>query len=152
MRAVVLGAVLLAASAGAAMPREADPSRTAIDAVERLQDTARLYRNGLRTGAPTSALERLLRDLERDLEAVEQAHGAWAPHVPEESRAAVDAERQAIRRGCSRMHEYLRQLSEVLCSDPDDHARMASLAIDVGRQAGSCETALRTVRRLVTPA
>jgi hypothetical protein len=148
MRVVIL-TMLLAVAAGAATPRASDPPTAAIDAAERLQDTARLYRNGLRTGASPAALERLLGELERGLQAVEQAHAVWAPSVPEESRQAVEVERQAIRRGCNRMHEHLRQLSEVLCSNPDDHARMASLAIDVGRQAGSCEKSLRTVRRLV---
>ena len=149
MRAVVLGAMLLAAAAGAAMPQAQDPSSTAIDAAERLQDTARLYRNGLRTGAPPSALERLLRELERDLERVEEAHGAWAPDVPERSREAADVERQAIGRGCSRMHEHVEQLAAALCSDPGDRARMATLAIEIGRQAGSCEKSLRTLRHLV---
>ena len=152
MRVVFVGTLLLAVAGGGAMPLAGDPVMAAIDAAERLQDTARLYRTGLRTGATTAALERLLRRLERELEAVEQAHGEWAPNVPVESRGAVDVERQAIRRGCSRMHEHLRQLSEVLCSDPDDRARMASLAIDVGRHAGSCEKALRGARRLVAPA
>lgn len=148
MRAVVLTALLCAGLAPPAPAAAADPAIEALSAAGRLQDTARVFRNGLRSGAPTAVLERLLRDLERDLDAVEQAHGLWAPGVPDKSHEAVEVERQAIRRGCSRMHEHLRQLSEVLCSDPDDHARMASLAIDVGRQAGSCEKALRAVRRL----
>jgi hypothetical protein len=141
--------MLLAAAVGPAMPRASDPSTAAIDAAERLQDTARLYRNGLRTGAAAVTLERLFGELERELETVEQAHAAWAPDVPEESREAVAIERQAIRDGCRRMHEHLRQLSEALCSDPDDRARMASLAIDVGQQAGRCEKSLRAARRLV---
>lgn len=149
MRVVML-TMLLVAAIGPAMPRASDPSTAAIDAAERLQNTARVYRNGLRGGAPAFALERLFRKLERDLETLEQAHAAWAPDVAEESREAIDIERQAVRDGCSRMHEHLRQLSEALCSDPDDHARMASLAIDVGRQAGHCEKSLRAARRLVT--
>ena len=148
MRAVVVAAVLLVAGAGAARPQAHDPSRTAIEAAGRLQDAAHLYRNGLRTGASTAALEHLLRQLARDLEAVEEAHGAWAPTVAGESREAADVERQAVRRGCSQMHDHVRQMSEVLCSDPDDHARMAALAIEMGRQAGRCEKSLRAMRRL----
>jgi hypothetical protein len=151
MRAVVLVAVLCAGLAPAGPVSAAEPSSEALAAAGRLQDTARVFRNGLRSGAPTPVLERLLYQLTRDLGRLESAHQEWTPAVPEAARDAVATERETIRQGCQRLHAHLDQMALALCSDPHDRARLAALAIEVGRQAGSCERTTRVVRRLVSP-
>ena len=149
MRAVVFAALVLAGLAPAAPASIADPYAEALSAAARLQDTARVLRNGLRTGAPIPVLDHLVQQLAHDLDRLETAHGQWAPSVPDQARDTVATEQDAIRRGCLRLHEHLDEMALTLCGDPDDRARLAALAIDVGRQAGSCERSTRAVQRKI---
>jgi hypothetical protein len=149
MRAVVFAAIVWAGLAPAAPASLADPYAEALSAAARLQDTARVLRNGLRTGAPISVLDHLLQQLARDLDRLDTAHAQWAPSVPDQARATVATEQDAIRRGCLRLHEHLDEMALTLCGTPDDRARLAALAIDIARQARSCERSTRAVQQKV---
>ena len=115
----------------------------AAEQAQRLQDTARVLRNGARMGADAAVLRRQRDRLRAELDLLVQAHERWSSTAPDEQRRRAEAPMADVHQGCDRLRAHLDELDGALAAGPLDRARVQALGQRIGRQAAGCEHALR---------
>jgi hypothetical protein len=144
--------VAMSVLAGPVLGAVANPPEAidgAITLAQRLQDDARVLRNGVRSGATVAVLDRQRGRLHASLTRLIQSHAQWAGALEVTDRQRVAAQTSEIEAGCERLRRTLVELDGVLIvPDPDRYA-VRSLAQAIGAQAARCERALRAADRAI---
>lgn len=156
MRQWVVGltvAVSVAAGSevGAAAMRAEPPDAVhdAITLAQRLQDDARVLRNGVRSGAAVAVLERQRSRLHAGLTQLVESHQHWAGALPVTDRQRVAGHMSTIETGCDHLRLMLVQLGDALAAPAPDRDKVRTLGQSIGAQAARCERALRAADRTV---
>jgi hypothetical protein len=156
MRQWVVGLTVAVAVAagwdvGAAAIRVAPPDTVhdAITLAQRLQDDARVLRNGVRSGAAVAVLDRQRSRLHAGLARLVESHQQWAGTLPVTDRERVAAHMSTIETGCSHLRLMLVELDGVLAAPAPDRDKVRTLGQSIGAQAARCERALRAADRTV---
>lgn len=138
--------------AAAAPVTGSDDFRQATTWAQRLQDDARVLRNGVRSGAVGTILGRQHERLRGDLERLVESHQRWAGSLPSTDRQRIDERLRAIQHGCRLLQAQLDELGRALAAPTPDRQAIRSLGQSIGQQAGHCERALREAARIANSA
>jgi hypothetical protein len=141
LTALLVGAVLV--TGVEFVSAAAEQLVTAHQQARRLQQTARVLRNGATAGASAPVLAAEVTRLRADLDGLASSHERWAAALPPERRASVAPQLARVEQGCARMRASLLELERVVASATLDRSRVQSLGQSIGRQAGLCSRALR---------
>lgn len=143
--------VAAGSNVGAAAMRAEPPDavRDAITLAQRLQDDARVLRNGVRSGAAVAVLERQRSRLHAGLTQLVESHQQWAGALPVTDRQRVAEHMSTIETGCDHLRLMLVQLGDVLAAPAPDRDKVRTLGQSIGAQAARCERALRAADRRV---
>ena len=114
---------------------------------QRMQDDARVLRNGARAGAGVAQLEREHDRLRNDLKGLVEAHERWGLALEPGERSRVAERLAAVAAGCERIHTDLGRLDAALADRKIDRRRIQELGQAIGRQSGICERELRGAKR-----
>ena len=147
----VASAVAAGSNVGAAAMRAELPDAVhdAITLAQRLQDDARVLRNGVRSGAAVAVLERQRSRLHAGLTQLVESHQQWAGALPVTDRQRVAEHMSTIETGCDHLRLMLVQLGDVLAAPAPDRDKVRTLGQSIGAQAARCERALRAADRRV---
>lgn len=156
MRQWVVG-LTVAASVAAGSPVGATATRVgppdaihdAMTLAQRLQDDARVLRNGVRSGAAVAVLERQRSRLHAGLAQLVESHQQWAGALRVTDRQRVAAHMSTIEAGCDHLRLMLVQLGDVLAAPAPDRDKVRTLGQSIGAQAARCERALRAADRTI---
>lgn len=127
-----------------------DAFRDATSWAQRLQDDARVLRNGVRSGAVGMVLDRQHQRLRVDLERLVDSHQHWAGSLPGTDRQRLDERLRVIHTGCRLLQAQLDELGRALAAPTPDRELIRSLGQSIGAQAGHCERALRHAARALS--
>jgi hypothetical protein len=147
---VTLIALFAAAASGLGVRPDAGPSddiRLACRRAQRLQDDARMLRNGARSGAPIAELALLQARLRDNLNALVLMHDRWGSALEPAQRRRVAAHLATVVAGCERIRAHLDGLAGALADRELERRRIQALGQAIGRQSGICERALRAAER-----
>ena len=109
---------------------------------QRMQDDARVLRNGARAGAGVAQLAREHDRLRDDLKGLVEAHERWGSTLEPGERSRVAERLDAVASGCERIRADLGRLDAALADRHIDRRRIQELGQAIGRQSGICEREL----------
>lgn len=153
MRTWIAGAIVaMSIVAGPASGAAANPPESIDDAIalaQRLQDDARVLRNGVRSGATVAVLDRQRGRLHAGLTRLTETHARWAGALEVIDRQRVAGQMSEIEAGCEHLRRTLVELGDVLIVPDPDRDAVRRLAQTIGAQAARCERALRAADRTI---
>jgi hypothetical protein len=133
------------------LPTASDAASGALAAAQRLQDDARVLRNGARTGATVATFDRLHLRLRRERDLLVNGHQHWRAQIPASMMADVAADSAAAESHFQQIDLHLSDLQAALQDGVADRARVSVLGQRIGRHAAQAERALgRSVRRVAS--
>ena len=106
-----------------------------------------MLRNGIRSGAGITALDRQRTRLDASLARLVVSHQHWVGALPVIERQRVAAHMREIEDGCKRLGLALAGIAEELSAESPDRERIRILSQAIGRQALACERELARAAR-----